>query len=407
MCLNVVRLLRSYTYPLLPTPKQAETLFDWIKHCRWLYNACLEQRTHAYTTQKKAISRFDQTIELTELRKDLEWGAISVDVLRSAITRLDRAFLAFFRRVKQGDVPGYPRYKGARRYASFTFPKTRIVKNRIKIPTLGYVKFNLYRKIPAHAKIKQVSVKYKSTGNWAISLVLELGPSPNKNNTGTAIGIDVGLTHFATLSNGEHIPNPRFYRESEAKLKRLNQELARKQKDSNNRFRAKVQLAKAYERIKNLKLNHARHLAKELVTKYDLIAFEALNIKGMVRNHCLSKAINDVAWSAFIICTTNKAEEAGKWVQAVNPSGTSIDCYGCGKPVPKDLSVRVHDCPQCGLTLDRDHNAALNILARGLRVLEALKFKVVEGEALKNFRAKPIKHKRVAEATHDMQADAQ
>jgi putative transposase len=366
-------MLRTYSYPLRPTKQQAQVLSAWIESCRCLYNAALEQRRDAYRKVRKTVSLYDQYKDLTNLRTEPEWKTISAEVLRSSLTRLDRAFKAFFRRVENGEKSGYPRFKGKGRYDSFSFGASDPVivdKDRVKIPLIGYVRFHRYRQLPAQSKIKEVQIKRSKTDQWYVHFILDLGEASKKIVPKTSIGIDLGLTHFATLSNDEQIDNPRFYRNSEKVLARRQRKLARKQRKSRSRERARILVAKAHQCIQNQRKDFARKTAKELVGRYDLIAVEDLNIKGMVQTNNFGKSITDVSWGYFLHCLAYKAEEAGKWVIGVNPRNTSQTCSGCGKIVKKDLSERTHSCPFCGLVLDRDHNAAKNIHALGLSVLE-------------------------------------
>ncbi len=192
---------------------------------------------------------------------------------------------------------------------------------------------------------------------------------PNPHAT-RAVGLDVGLSSFLTTSNGEKVENPRFFRESAQKLAERQRALARKRRGSNSRKRAKVQVSRIHLHIRNQRLDFARKLAKHFVSRYDLICVEDLQIRNMVQNHHLSKSISDVAWSVFFHCLGCKAEEAGIQFVKVDPKGTSQECYACGRTVPKALSCRRHVC-SCGASLDRDHNAGLNILRRGLRLVTA------------------------------------
>jgi len=226
------------------------------------------------------------------------------------------------------------------------------------------VKFHQYREM--RGRMKQVTVGRSSTRGWYVSFVCDLGEAPTKIAVRSAIGIDVGLEAFATLSNGERVENPRFFRASEKTLARRQQLLARKQRGSNSRRQARTLVARTYEHIRNQRLDFARKFACAIFNRFDLVAHENLEIARMMRGH-LSKSIRDAAWGVAIKALNCKAEGAGKWVVATDPRRSSIDCSGCGEPVPKDLSQREHRCPQCGLILHRDENAARNVLARGLR----------------------------------------
>lgn len=363
-------MVRTQNYPVLPTKEQGLTLDSWRISCRQLYNGALEERRNAWKKQHRSVSYEDQTISLTELRKSSpEWAAIPAEILRSALHRIQTSFQGFFRRHKRGEKPGYPRYKSREHYNSFSFAGnlTEVQGNKVWVPKLGWVKLNLYRPIPPGAKILVVRFKLTAKG-WKVGLVLDLGEAPKKLPIKTEIGIDVGLTHFATLSNGEHVKNPRYYRESEERLARQQKELSAKKRGSNSRRIAKRQIAKTHLKIHNQRLDYARKQAKELVKNYDLVCFEDLNIKGMVQSK-LAKSINDAAWGMLLNCIMFKAEEAGRYAIGVNPRGTSIRCSRCQEEVKKTLADREHNCPHCGLRIDRDVNAALNILALGRSVV--------------------------------------
>lgn len=367
-------MIRTFNYPLRPTDAQSAVMRTWLTACQRLYNAGLEERREAYRKQRASISLYKQYAELTELRAaDPAYAAIPAWILRSALSRLDEAYRAFFRRVRGGQKPGFPRFRSQDRYESFSFPswsEMAIPDNVLTIPKLGAVKFHRYRPIPAYAKIKYVCVKRRGE-NWTLSLTLDIGDVPAKTTLKTSTGVDVGLTHFATLSTGEEISNPRVFHASKDTLAKRQQVLSRKTKGSTSRLRSKELVRRTYERMRNQRLDFARKLACTLLKRFDLVAFEDLDIENMRSNGNLVKAINDVAWGLFIRCLQSKAEEAGKWAIAVNPRGTTIDCSRCGETVPKPVSERMHRCTRCALVLGRDHNAAINILARGLRALEA------------------------------------
>jgi putative transposase len=372
--------IRRFNYPLKPNSTQEKVLNNTLLLCQRLHNAALEQRISAYQRHKISLTAYDQHKDITELRADdSEYKNCSAIVLQNVINRLDKSFNAFFRRVKSKEKAGFPRFKSKGRYSSFDFPNPSISKDRILIPKIGYVKFHRYR--PLQGKVKQATVCRTSAG-WTLSLVCDLGPAPAKTDTiTTSTGIDVGLTSFATFSDGRQIANPRFYRQSEELLAKRQQVLARKKKGSNSRKRAKTLVFKAHQRIRNQRLDFVRKLAKETVRDYDLVAHEKLNIKRMVKAKTLAKSIHDASWNLFIQALANKAEEAGKHVIGVNPRYTSQKCSGCGKVVKKALSERTHSCDSCGLVLDRDHNAALNIHALGLSVLGLCRNRQIPCEA--------------------------
>jgi putative transposase len=333
-----------------------------------LYNAALEQRRDAWRKQRVFVDLYDQQRQLTDLRASMpEWADIPLRVERSVLRRLDRAFRGFFRRVRNGESPGYPRFRSRARYDSITLPVggkewTRVVDDRIVLPRMGPVRFRRYRELRG----KPLELRlHRSYGRWYVSIVCDLGDAPAKIPVRNAVGIDLGLTTFATLSNGEEVANPRFLRSGEDLLARRQRSLARKRRGSNSRHRAKRLVARAHEHVRNQRIDFARKEAKKLFDRFDMIAYEDLQVARMVHGN-LAKSIYDASWTTFIHALTCKAEEAGKWCVSVDPRGTTQRCSGCDKVVHKDLSQREHRCDGCGLVLGRDENAARNVLALGL-----------------------------------------
>ncbi len=357
-------MFRTYELRLKPNQAQRAAFEEILRDSAETYNAGLQERIEAWKLQRKSISYNDQCAELTELRKDPRFSKIAVDIQREPLRRLDRAFKAFFRRCKAGQKPGFPRYRARARYDSFLFGAPKIQDRQLKIPNVGWFKFKAHQKlvgIPKTATVKRVGQK------WIVRLVCEIGAAPEKVAVSMAVGIDVGLTNFVTLSDGQSIDNPQWTRQHEDRIAAANRSLARKKRGSRNRLRAKEVLRRAHQRAADARKNFCHHVSKWLVSKYDLIAFEKLNIKGMVRGN-LAKSILDAAWAQLLYQISYKAEKAGRYAIAVNPRGTSIRCSGCGADVRKTLADRQHICGACGLSLDRDHNAALNVLSLGKRL---------------------------------------
>jgi len=359
-------MIRSFRYPLRLNQQEETGLEEIRLACQRLYNAALEQRIDAYRKQGKTISKYEQYKELTELK-----GVISPRILRSSVDRLDRAYKAFFRRVRSGHKPGFPRFKGIDRYDSFSFPNPVVKGNLLTVPSFGKIRLKLYR--PLKGKPLEAHVR-KTCRGWEASVVCDLGAAPEKVEAKTSTGIDVGLSSFATFSDGSEVENPRFFRRSEALLAKHQKALSSKKKrrNSSSRKRSKLLVAKTHQHIKNQRLDFARKLAKEVFSKYDLVAIEDLNIRGMVRTLNLGKSVSDASWGLFAACLNFKAEEAGKTIVAVDPRNTTQNCSRCGKRVVKLLSERQHNCPYCSLSMGRDHNAALNILALGLRAVSRI-----------------------------------
>jgi putative transposase len=355
-------MLRTFQFRLRPNATQAAMLTRILADNAETYNAALEERIGAWKLQRKSINYRDQQSELTELRKDPAFQWMACDIMRDPLRRVDRAFKAFFRRCKSGEKPGFPRWRSRHRYDSFSFSLPTCRERSIKIPNVADIRAKGARPIQGRAKICTVKRDGK---RWTASVVCDIGPAPERITVSSAVGIDVGLTTLATLSDGTEIQNSRWTQKHERRIADAGRALARKKRGSRNRLRARVVLRRAHQRAANARLNYIHHVSKWLVANYDLIAFEHLAIKNMVRNPHLSKSIMDAAWGLLIWCISYKAESAGRWAVPVNPNGTSQKCSGCGAVVKKKLSERIHMCA-CGLTLDRDHNAGLNIKGLGM-----------------------------------------
>ncbi len=222
------------------------------------------------------------------------------------------------------------------------------------------MKFKTHRRW--EGKPKQVRIKRRG-GKWVAYVICDIGPAPEKCVVSNPVGIDVGIASLVTLSDGTKIENPRFLKKHERKLSAAKRNLDRKQRGSKNRIRAKEIARRAYQRLASVRGNHCHHISKWLVEKYDLIVYEDLDIRRMIKTS-FGKSIGDAAWGALTYQVTYKAEKAGRHAIAINPKNTSQMCSGCGRIVPKKIRERTHTCP-CGRSLDRDHNAALNILALG------------------------------------------
>jgi len=356
-------MLRTFQFRLKPNAGQAVALTRILEDNTETYNAALQERRDAWKLQRKSITYRDQQNELTELRRDPAFQWMACDIMRDPLRRVDRAFKAFFRRCKSGgDKPGFPRFRSRRRYDSFSFSLPVVRGKSIKVPNVSDIRARGGRPIAGKAKLCTVKRDGK---RWTASVVCDIGPAPDKCAVSNPIGIDVGLTSLATLSDGTVIDNPRWTRKHEARIAAANRKLALKQKRSKNRIRAREVLRRAHQRAANARLNHIHHVSKWLVETFDLIAFEDLTIRNMVKNPHLAKSIMDAAWGLLIYCISYKAEQAGRWAVPVNPYRTSQKCSGCGRLVPKKLSDRVHSC-ECGLVIGRDHNAGVNILALGM-----------------------------------------
>jgi len=339
-----------------------------LELCRQTYNETLAVRKNAYEQEGKSVSYYETKKLLPQCKEEKpELKSVHSQVLQEVVKRVDLAYQAFFRRVKEGEDPGYPRFKGYGRYDSFTYTQSgfSLKPGKLWLSKIGDIRIKLHRAI--EGAIQRLNIRKMPTGKWFVSFVVEVKPDEPLPKTGLSVGVDVGLKSFITLSNGEHVDNPRFFVHEEKALAKAQRKLSRAEKGTPERVKALKEVHRVHERITNKRDDFVQKISLHLVKSYDLIAFEDLNIRGMVENHSLAKHIADAAWNKLITTTSYKAEWAGKRVELVNPSNTSQTCSGCGQVVQKDLSERVHRCPFCGLTLDRDHNAALNILRLGLQ----------------------------------------
>ena len=360
-------MLKTYKYRIYPTKNQRTTIDGIINRHRWLYNKALEQRKTAYEERQESVSYFQQSRWLTQNRKEQDtFSNLNFSSSQRTLRRLDKAFQAFFRRIKAGEKPGYPRFKGYDRFDSIEFTYndgSKIRDNRkLYIQGIGEIKVKWHRKIKG--TIKTVIIKRKAGKYYAcFSVNTASNPLPK---TGGAVGLDMGISKLVTTSDNEFFEPPKHYRQSEKKLRRNQRSVSRKVKGSMSRRKSVRILQTTHEHIANQRRDNLHKIARYLVTNYDFICIENLNTQGMVKNHHLAKSIMDATWSNFFLILLSKAEDADKTVVKVDPRYTSQICSDCGEIVKKDLSVRIHNCPHCGLSLDRDTNAAKNILARGL-----------------------------------------
>lgn len=363
----------SFKYRLLPTRKQHAALAHILEGQRLLYNAALEERIGAYRRAGKAVSFAAQSRALTECRREIPYmGTVQRTIQEDTLKRLDLAFAAFFRRVKAGQKPGFPRFRSKDRWRSFTVRQQygmSLVGRRLKFKGLpGSIRFHQHRPLPSDSEPTMAVIRKDAKG-WSISFIVMAIASPAHDRE-QAIGIDVGLNSMATLSNGEIIPNPRIARRAQKEIRRRQRALSRCKKGSGRRLKVKASLERSHRKIVNTRATHLHQVSASLARDYQTIVVERLNIRGMVRS-TMARDIHDAAWSIFKFMLAYKAERAGGQLIEVDPKFTSQDCSGCGERVPKTLSVREHSCPSCGLTLNRDHNAALNILHKAKLGLES------------------------------------
>lgn len=366
---------RCYQYRLYPTRAQTAKLVWTLDRCREVYNAALEERREAYRMCGASVGYYEQKRQLPAIKEVRpEYRQIGSQVLQDVTRRLDLAFQAFFQRVaaikalkakgvKTDKKAGYPRFKSKYRYNSFTLAQAGWKRGeRLHITGIGAIKVKWSR--PIEGTIKTVTVK-RDVDQWYVCFSCEVErPAPAETPDRPAVGIDLGLEYYATLSDGTHIENPRYYRKAQEVIARRDRSMRRKRKGGKSRANAGILLKKAHRKVANQRKDMQHKAACKLVQTYGALAVEDLNLVGMVRNPMLAKSISDAGWAQFLSILTAKAEEAGCVMVRVNPSGTSQACSGCGAVCRKTLADRWHTCEHCGLSLQRDHNAALNILAR-------------------------------------------
>jgi putative transposase len=342
--------------------------------CRHVYNAAVGERREAWRLRGVSVTYYQQKAELPGIKEAMpEYAEVHSQVLQDVVLRVDRAFQAFFHRVKAGETPGYPRYHGIDRYNSLTFPQ---FGNGATLDGShnGFLVLSKIGRIgvrwshPLEGTPKTATISREADGWYACFSCADV-PVQALPATGQETGLDLGIEAFATLSDGTRIFNPSWYRKAERALKTAQRRVSRRKRGSNRRRRAVKLLAKAHQKVKRQRADFHHKTAFVLVRAYDTVYFEDLQTANMVRNHHLAKSIQDAGWSAFLSILSFKAACAGRKVQAVNPAFTSQTCSGCGVLVSKGLSVRWHACSDCGTSLHRDHNAAKNIerLGQSLR----------------------------------------
>ena len=358
-------MIRTFQYKLYPNQSQEKTLGRWMGVCCWIYNRCLEHRIKAYKRRQENIKYNDQQSMLTGWRSRMEWlRGVPCCFERDALRRVDRGMKAFFRRLKAGQKPGFLRFRSKHRYNSLESLAVGkyLAGDRIRVPNLGTIRCR-GRLLPQGAQ-RGLRVIHRASG-WYAQIILDDGKNPpSAKSGGEAIGIDVGLINFATMSDGIRIENPRFGKQSARKLRSLQRRVSRRVKGSNRRRKAVKALRRQHERVADQRKYFCHQHSTALVLRFGLIAVEKLNVAGMSRGR-FGKSILDAAWSVFLSQLRSKAESAGTQLIEVDPRGTSQVCPDCGAIARKELSERTHSC-LCGLKCDRDHAAARVILARAL-----------------------------------------
>ena len=378
---------KTYKYRIYPKKETEQKLYWTLARCRELYNAALSERRDAYRYAGKSVGYYDQQNDLPEIKAEIreEYQDIAAHVLQDVLRRLQKAFDAFFRRCKNGENPGYPRFQGRNRYDSFTYPDGAGWKFDgiyLHLTKIGKAKVKLHR--PLEGEIKTVTIK-REVDEWYVTFSCEIDAPEKLPLSYEDVGIDLGVTHLATLSNGEMIEHPRYYRKAQKTLEKRQQSLSRKKRGSHRRARAGKLVAKAHRTIARQRRDFQQKESRKLVDRYQVIVFEDIKTSNLTRKPKpkqdengkylpngasakggLNKSIVDAGWGTFVQLCSSKAEWAGRTLLKVDPKFTSQVCSNCGTVRKKDLSERWHSC-DCGAELDHDVNAAINILERGRR----------------------------------------
>ncbi len=361
-------MLSAFRYRLYPDEKTEERLRGVLAVCCYLYNKSLAERKGRYEETGRGLYYKEQADALPAFKEENPaFSDVHSQVLQNVLKRLERSFENFF----EGRAK-YPKFKKESRWRSLTYPQANalwVKRNSLALPKVGKVRMVKHR--PLKGEVKTVTVLRTNAEEWYSLITVErrdVEPKEKKEPK-TAVGIDLGLIDYAYLSDGTHVESPKFIDRHDQRIVKAQRILSRRMKGSRNRWRARVTLSRRWDDYTNQKDDWQWKLANSIVSRFDMIGYENLQVENMVKNHHLARAIQDAAWSGFTQRLTHAAVMAGSLTVGVDPRYSTMECPGCGSRIRMALSERTHVCPSCGWRGPRDFASSLVIRTRALEAL--------------------------------------